>query len=197
MKVLVLTGLACPEPVLRVKAALEEAPAEGLLAVVDNTASRENVSRYAGNLGYAVNSAQNADGHWEITIAPGCALQPESYSREASASLGTVFLMLSDRLGKHSELGRVLMKVFLATLTKATRPPAKMLFLNEAVNLTTEGSDSLEDLKQLAERGVEIVSCGTCLDFFGKKDRLSVGAVGNMFDTVETLTQGFEVVTIT
>lgn len=198
MEKLNLTGLACPEPVLRVKAALD-AIAEGeIRAVVDNLAARENVKRYATSAGCRAEAVETSPGIWEISIIKGfdCDVPPVE-AKPGPSERATAFLMLSEAIGKQPELGKVLMTAFLSTLTKADNVPARMIFLNEAVKLTSEGSDALEDLRKLSERGVELLSCGTCLDFFGKKDKLAVGTVTNMYDTVETLAGGFKVVTIT
>ncbi len=97
-------------------------------------------------------------------------------------------LITSDRLGEGGdELGRLLMKNFIITLLDLDRLPERMLFLNSGVLLTTEGSEVLEALESLAKRDVEILSCGVCLDFFHKKDKLKVGSVTNMLTTAESL----------
>jgi hypothetical protein len=76
---------------------------------------------------------------------------------------------------------------FLAVLRESERVPAKMLFLNSGVFLTTEGSPHLEILRRISEAGTEIASCGTCLDYYERKEKLPVGRVGNMSDTVESM----------
>lgn len=196
MEKLDLKGLACPEPVLRVKAALETIAEGEIIAVVDNIAARENVKRYAASAGCHADAIETPPGTWEISIIKGFTCDLPLTAGTGPEPRATAFLMLSEGIGKQPELGKVLMMAFISTLAKADRLPAKMLFLNEAVKLTSEGSDALEDLKTLTERGVEILSCGTCLDFFGKKDKLAVGIVTNMYDTVETLAGGLKVVTI-
>ena len=107
-----------------------------------------------------------------------------------------VFLITSDVLGQEKELGEILMKSFLSTLEKSERKPRRMLFLNTAVFLTTEGSEVQESLVALEEAGVEIMSCGTCLDYFNLKDKLKVGKAGTMAATVESLTSGAAIVKI-
>ena len=85
------------------------------------------------------------------------------------------------------KLGKILMKSYLFSLTQQEELPKQMIFFNGGVRLTTEGSGSLEDLKELAERGVEIFSCGTCLDFYGIKDQLRVGSITNMYAIAEAM----------
>ncbi len=108
----------------------------------------------------------------------------------------TALLITSDRLGPEPELGHLLMRAFLNTLVQASRRPARLLFLNRGVYLTTEGSEALDALAELERRGSEILSCGTCLEFLERKEVLRVGKVSNMYDTVETLTGPYRVVSV-
>ena len=87
----------------------------------------------------------------------------------------------------NEELGKILMKSFIFALTQLDDLPQTILFYNGGATLTTEGSQSLEDLKTLEAQGVEILTCGTCLDFYGLKDKLAVGQVSNMYTIVEKL----------
>ncbi len=190
-------GLSCPEPVLRTKKALEEAAGGDLSILVDDVASRENVRRFAESRGAAVTAADFAGGGWELRIGGAEAAAPsEAPAAEAEAALGTAILIVSDQVGPEPELGKILMRSLLGTLGKASRLPAKLLFLNRGVHLTTEGSEVLDVLAELEAAGVEVLSCGTCLEFFGKREKLKAGRVSNMYDTVESLTGRFKVVTI-
>ena len=97
-------------------------------------------------------------------------------------------VVASDRMGEgNDELGKVLIKSFIFAVTQLEQLPKTMLFYNGGATLTTEGSDSLEDLKSLEAQGVEILTCGTCLDYYGLKDKLAVGGVTNMYSIVETM----------
>ncbi|PLX42459.1 MAG: sulfurtransferase-like selenium metabolism protein YedF [Deltaproteobacteria bacterium] len=198
MTVIDCNKLACPEPVLKTKAALDSIEEGVITVIVDNMAAKENVTRFAEGQGCTVSPKAAGEG-WDLTIAKGygCEL-PDTMpgSSPEARNLPTAILILSDKMGADDKLGDVLMRAFLSTLSKATMPPAKVLFMNSGVLLTAEGSEAIEDIEALAVLGVEVLSCGTCLDFFGKKDDLKVGAVTNMFDTVETLTEGYRVTTI-
>jgi selenium metabolism protein YedF len=106
-------------------------------------------------------------------------------------------LFLSDRIGRgDDELGRVLMKNFLYSLARNEQRPAAVMLMNEGVRLACEGSESLEDLRLLAENGVAVKACGTCLDFLGLMDRLAVGEVGTMPASVAALIGDDDIVTI-
>ena len=83
------------------------------------------------------------------------------------------------------ELGRILMKGFIYTLSEMEKLPKTILFYNEGVKLVIDGAESLQDLKSLEKRGVEILACGTCLNFYGVTEKLSVGSVTNMYTIIE------------
>ena len=107
----------------------------------------------------------------------------------------TVVVISSAAMGNgNDELGHTLMKGFLYALSQLEKLPEKILFYNGGVTWTTEGSDSLEDLKSMEEQGVEILSCGTCLNFYGLTDKLKVGSVTNMYDIVESMAKADKVI---
>ena len=127
------------------------------------------------------------------------AAQPQGQDQQEAAAgcrtcAGTVVAVGSDRMGEGSEeLGRILIKSFIFALTQLDDLPDKILFYNGGAKLTVEGSESLEDLKTLEEQGVEIQTCGTCLDYYGIKDKLAIGGVTNMYSIVETLQNAISV----
>ena len=175
-------NMACPAPVITVKKALEQ---HGEIQVqLDDGAPRENVTRFASNRGFEVHE-ERLDNGWILSIKPGS--NPQT-AHPASEPDEAVFMITSDRLGDGpEELGRLLMKNFIFTLLECRNLPSRMLFLNSGVRLTTEGSDVLDALDKLAGMGVEILSCGLCLDFFDIKDKLHSGATTNMLTIVETV----------
>jgi selenium metabolism protein YedF len=100
----------------------------------------------------------------------------------------TIVVVSSDRMGTgNDELGKVLIKGFLFAVSQLEELPKTILFYNGGATLTAEGSDSLEDLKAMEAQGVEILTCGTCLDYYGLKEKLAVGSVTNMYHIVETM----------
>ena len=184
MKSVDVRGLSCPAPVVSVKRALEEGGGE-LRVLLDDGAPRENVKRFAQGRGYFVQEEQ-AEGGFALTITGYPGLKPQAPSGAAAGP--TVLLIGSDRLGDGpEELGRVLMRNFIMTLLEVAEPPDRMLFLNSGVLLTAAGSEVLEALEALGNRGVEVLSCGICLDFFQKKESLAAGGVTNMFTIAESL----------
>jgi selenium metabolism protein YedF len=176
-------NMACPAPVITVKKALED-QAE-LHVLLDDGAPRENVSRFARNRGYKVDEERNADA-WLITITSSGAAtptKPQAFARDER-----ILLITSNLLGEGpEELGSLLMKNFIHTLLETAEIPERIFFMNRGVLLTTDGSDVLEALEKLRGMGVEIFSCGLCLDFFGLKDKLRVGSTTNMLTTADSL----------
>lgn len=174
----------CPHPVVETRKLLLAEPDSELTVLVGDEAARENVSRLATGKGYSVR-AEETEGGFALVLSPG----GKPAETEGPAVQGkTVAFISSDAMGNGSdELGRLLMKNFLFTLTELEAAPDVLLFVNAGVKLTTDGSDALEALEKLACMGADIASCGLCLDYFHLKDKLAVGRVTNMLDIAETL----------
>ena len=193
MKTIDCRNMACPVPVVTVKRALEEGGADAVQVLVDRGAPRENVTRFAMNRGCIVQE-QEAEGGYALVIRPPEVGKERPLPRTQQAG-GKIILISSNRLGDGpEELGLLLMKNFIITLLDVERVPDRMLFVNSGVLLTTEGSEVLEALEQLGNRGVEVMSCGVCLDFFHRKEKLRAGTVTNMFSIAESLLQAERVV---
>ena len=109
----------------------------------------------------------------------------------------TVVLVKSNVLGQGDDkLGSILMKSFMYTLTQIEGEIKTLIFLNSGVLLTTSGSELIEHIKQLETNGVEVLSCGTCLDFYGLTDKLEVGTVGNMYAIAEEMLHASKVIVL-
>ena len=183
-------GLPCPQPVINTRKALQETEDDTITVVVDRLDASENVQRFARSQGCEV-TVTGKDGEFTLDIVRGCAVHCET------PTTGQVVLIGSDRMGTgDAALGTRLMKSFLATMCDAGHRPARMLFVNEGVRLTTEGSEVLDALTALESKGVEILSCGTCLEHYGLVEKLEVGLVTNMYDIVDSLLDGDRVVRI-
>ncbi|MBN1190904.1 MAG: sulfurtransferase-like selenium metabolism protein YedF [Dehalococcoidales bacterium] len=191
VKELDVRGLSCPLPVVKTKKALEEMESGELHVVIERAEGCQNVKRFAESQGCKV-IVNESDGLFTIHIHK----EQTSTSVSPKQSKDAV-LITSDVLGTGDrQLGEILMKAFLNTLWDAEPRPARLLFLNDGVRLTTEGSDVLDSLRLLEDAGVEIFSCGTCLDYYQLKDKLKVGSVTNMYDTVDTLLSSAKVIKI-
>jgi selenium metabolism protein YedF len=198
MKTIDCRGLACPQPVMVTKKALDDPEGQEILVLVDNPAARENVSRFAGSQGCQVD-VTDEKGYFAINIRKGDpAGKKEGPSASKVAIQGElVFFIDSDSLGRGSEeLGSILMRAFLHTLAEADIKPQKLILANSGVKLACEGSPALEDLQLITSQGVEILACGTCLSYFELKDKLKAGRISNMYEILNTLSQAGRTVKI-
>lgn len=189
------TGLKCPQPVLRTKDALEAMTAPGELEVlVDNEAARGNVKRFAASQGFAV-AVDSLGGerfllHLSRAEAPAVnkPFAAEEYPCEVPAGTGLIYAIPAETMGRGDEdLGKILMRAFVKTITEISPLPTKIFFYNSGVRLTATDSDLIAPLKELEEQGVQIFSCGTCLDFLNLKKELRVGAVTNMYEIMSSM----------
>lgn len=193
MKEIDARGLKCPQPVIVTKKALEEIQEGQVISIVDNVTAKENVSRLASSLNLEYNIDER-DGCYYITINKIKDNNKESINENKN---DIVIVIVSDKLGSgDDELGEVLMKSYTYALTEISPLPKTIIFLNSGVKLTTEGSPVLDNINKLSKAGVEIISCGTCLDFYGLKEKLKVGIVGNMYSIIEKMHEGGKVINI-
>jgi len=184
MKEIDCRGLACPQPVLTTKKALEEMEQGEFFLIVDNPAARDNVERFAQSQGASV-TIENKGNDFHLHIEKGSASDLAGPIQKAEK---VVVYINSSLMGVGEEaLGTILMRSFLKTLLDLKPIPSKLIFVNSGVRLTAEGSEVLGSLKAMSEKGVEILSCGTCLDFYGLKKKLRVGIISNMYDIAQSL----------
>jgi selenium metabolism protein YedF len=185
MKSIDCRGQQCPQPVIQTRKLMLAEPGSVLEVLVDDRACRDNVARLAATMGYSV-VVEEADAVTRLELSPSG--QPERSRTEAAACGPRVIFIGSDQMGDGDpELGRILMKNFIFTLLEADALPDALYCVNSGVRLTVAGSDVLEPLQELANRGVDIASCGLCLEFFDIKATLAVGRVSNMLELVNAL----------
>ena len=190
-------GMACPLPVINAKKAIESVTEDGTLSVkVDNETAVENLTRLGEHNGFAVTSEKNGEKEYTVVMqvkaaAAGKAEVPaEAVSCALPAKGGKVVVLSANTMGSGDEqLGKKLMKAFIFALTNQDEAPEKVICYNSGAYLTTEDPDTIKDLKSLEEAGTVVMTCGTCLDFYGLKEKLQVGIVSNMYDIVEAQMQ--------
>lgn len=189
-------GLACPQPVILTKKALDHLPAE-LTVLVDNVAAKENVAKFASANGYGVSIEQGA-GLYRLRLVAGASVaginsQPEM----GAATTAAAILLTRNTLGSGSEeLGAILMKAFFASLLELPQQPRVIMLLNSGVYLAAENSPVLAALQDLSQRGVAVMVCGTCLDYFSLKDKMAVGNVTNMYSILTELAGAERAITL-
>lgn len=190
-------GLNCPEPVIKTKKALSDSPGKAIRIIVDNESARENVIRFARNQGRSASwNEDNGLFHISITGIETKDAVPEEVSLKTSENKPVLFIS-TNLLGQGSEeLGAMLMRNFIYTLTKRDDLPQAIVFMNSGVSLTIKESPAIDELLELEERGVNIVVCGTCLDYYKLKEEHRAGEVSNMYDIADLLFDAPRVITI-
>lgn len=207
-------GLACPKPVMMTRKALNEAPPGRVLVLVTQEVQSRNVAQLAKAAGFEVEVTRMSD-HFRVTIlkpeaapaaTPGLplldmpieatAVEPEP-ALSPLAQVATVFLLTSDRLGEgNQDLGALLAELMVNTLPELDERPARLVLMNTGVRLACSGSKVLAALHKLEDQGVELLVCGTCLEFLGLLDELQAGHVSNMYDIVTALLGAASVVAL-
>lgn len=192
-------GDNCPIPVIKTKKALQELTGpETIEVLVDNEIAVQNVTKMAVAQGGEVTSEKIAEKEYRVVIgmqgAPAVVEEGEECTGMTKKS-NTIVVVASDRMGSRNDaLGKVLIKGFIYAVSQLDTLPDKVLFYNGGATLTVEGSESLNDLKYMEEQGVEILTCGTCLDYYELKDKLAVGSVTNMYSIVEAMAEADKII---
>jgi selenium metabolism protein YedF len=185
MSVIDCRGLACPQPVITTKKALDQQKEGEWTVIVDNAVSSNNVERFAQSQGCSVEvESRGQDFYLRIRKGKGSDVGelPQKKSEKIVVYINSHLLGIGDEA-----LGSILMRTFLKTLLDLETKPSRLILINSGVRLATEGSEVLETLGKLSEKGIEILSCGTCLDFYGLKEKLKVGKISNMYDIAQSL----------
>ncbi len=193
-------GLSCPQPVIQTKDALE-AGNRLLEVLVDNEAAKDNVIRFAQDRNCAVTVSGPEHDCWTLRVKAGrvCRRKQagvENYSCAASFPAGgLVYVISSVSMGQGSaDLGWALLQTYVQTIHKIKPLPEKILLYNEGVRLVAEDSGALRALADLQEQGVEILACGTCLNYYELTSALKVGNITDMYAIMSTVNQAVKVV---
>ncbi|WP_457681066.1 sulfurtransferase-like selenium metabolism protein YedF [Thermovibrio sp.] len=198
MKEVNCKGLACPVPVLKTKEALESIEEGEVVIIVDNRASKENVKRFAQKMGCKV-EVKEENGEFKIYIIKGkgsSKKEEEVKGKVKEESKEVAVLIASTFVGEDEELGKILIKGFIKTFLNAEPMPKRIILINTAVKLACKGADPeiLDALKELQKKGIEVICCGTCLNYFNLLDELEVGVASNAYDVVQALTNSDSVI---
>ena len=194
-------GDACPIPVIKTKNAIKEMKEPGVVEVlVDNEIAVQNLTKMAQQKQYECKSEKISEDEFKVMISVGeerkedqindnIETEKEAVCIPDQRKKKKVVVLRSVKMGEgNDELGTVLMKGFIYALTQLDELPETILLYNGGAPLSCEGSDSLEDLKSLEAQGVEILTCGTCLNYYGLSEKLAVGSVTNMYVIAEKMT---------
>ena len=177
-------GLQCPIPVVKTKKYFESIESGESTVIVDNLVAKNNVVKLAQSSGNS-SIVEEKDGLFFIKITKE---KNEVVSDKVKENKKFTLLVSTDKLGVGDDkLGEMLMKSYIFALSEADAIPNELLFLNAGIKLTIENSSVLDSLMKLVERGVNILVCGACLDFYNVKDKLSIGEITNMYTIVELM----------
>ena len=199
-KIIDCKGMACPLPVVNAKKASEEMGAgDQLTVLVDNEIAVQNLTRFAEHKGFTVSAEKKGEKEYAVVMGISGAVAEEAKEDVACVMdvrrKGMLVVLSANVMGTGDpKLGTALMKAFVFALTKQDQLPDTVLCYNTGAYLTCEGADTLEDLKLLESEGVTVMTCGTCLDFYGLKEKLAVGGVTNMYDIVERMENAAQII---
>ena len=185
MKKIDARGLDCPKPVIKTKKELEENGEAEVL--VDNEVAAENVKKLGIKMGAKVTKVKESEGNYRLVIAD---FKKAEKKRNKEGKEKVIFIK-SNLLGEgEAELGDILIRGFISTLKEIDPLPDKIIFMNSGVKLPCENEEVINSLKELEKNGVEVLTCGTCLDYYNLTDKLKTGNISNMYEIVDSLNQG-------
>jgi len=181
-----LRGLKCPEPAIRTGKALRDT--KKLTVIVDDETAPQNISRGVKNRGYSIEIERKGKDYY-LHITKGAENREGEAELNLPGTAGPVVVFFpAETIGRgDDELGGILMRSIIYSFTEVEPKPDTIIFMNSGVKLVVEGSEVLEDLGKLRDHGVDLLVCGTCLDYYDLKDRLAIGEVSNAYTISEAL----------
>lgn len=186
-------GKNCPIPVILAKKEIE-AGESAFVVEVDNQTAVRNLEKLAGSRGFAA-ATEESGGAYRVAFSKDgeacCCIEAEEKSGSWVVFAGRDVLGSGD-----DELGANLMKMYFYTIAQESELPSAILFMNGGVRLPVFNEQVVEHLRDMQNRGVEILVCGTCLNFFGIADKLQIGTVSNMFDITQRMLYAGKVVSL-
>jgi selenium metabolism protein YedF len=187
MSVVDCRGLACPQPVITTKKALEQFKGRELIVIVDNVTSCNNVERFIQSQGCSVEIKEQGQDFYLHIQKPSGEHDEKATGVDLREKKVAVYINSQILGGGDEALGSFLMKAFLKTLLDLEPKPSRLILVNSGVQLAAEGSKVLDILQGLSEKGVEIVCCGTCIDFYELKGKMGIGVISNMYDIIQSM----------
>jgi selenium metabolism protein YedF len=199
MKTIDCRGMKCPKPLIIAKKEINSLESGNTIEIlIDNENSRQNVERFLKDNGVEV-SVSETGGLFTLKatkiLKAAVAGGEQAYCSSSEAKKPHDICFSSDTMGTGpQELGAILLKAFVNTIKEVEPLPSHCVFYNSGVKLVVEGSSLIDTFRQLSEKGVQILACGTCLDYFKVKEKIRVGTVSNMLTILETLSAAGHVI---
>lgn len=190
-------GKNCPIPVIMAKKEIEGG-VKFFTVEVDNKIAVENLKKLANSQGFET-KVEECNGNFKVDFSNGCEECEEILAKiEGKRPLGDWAVFVNKEIigSGNEDLGQSLMKMFLYTISEGEDLPKSILFMNGGVKVPTLNEQAIEHLKVLEDKGVELLVCGACLNFYGLEDKLSVGKISNMYDITNAMKDAAKVITI-
>ncbi|MBO3444559.1 sulfurtransferase-like selenium metabolism protein YedF [Clostridium sp. CCUG 7971] len=188
-------GLGCPKPVINTKKELDKIEQGIVVTTIDNKIAKENILKLANSLNCETKILKEEKDLITIEIKKGENVIIEEPKKEQLED--KCIFISSDKMGQgNDELGEVLIKGYIYTLTEAKPYPKHIILVNSGVKLSAQNPSTIENLKILESSGVEVLSCGTCLDYYNLKEDLKVGSVTNMYTIVDIMNNSSQTISI-
>jgi len=209
MKIVDARGHLCPKPIIMLKSAMTElSEPTDMQVLTDNEISKNNLLAFFRD-NHISTKWEQLDGYWAITATAvqkivGATTPPEIISPASQTTVNPLnvphtsdytIVLKNNKMGLgNDELGEILLKGFFNALAEVENQPKRMIFYNSGATLVTKSSPFADSLKKLNEKGVDIIICGACVDFFGIKDEIAVGTISNMYAICELLAKTDKVI---
>lgn len=193
MKEIDAKGLACPKPVVLAKKAISSN--QEVLVIVDNQTAASNLTKLGKKMKAEVSVVEESENEFRVLFKKSKSSDIETDETDAENNEGKVYLIAADTMGEgERELGQILLKGFISTIKELDPLPKKIIFINSGVKAAVK-EDIIFYLKELANKDIEILLCGTCVDYYGLQEEVEIGEISNMFEIADSLNRG-EVVRI-
>ena len=205
MKTIDVLGKPCPIPVIEAKKVLTGQSENGVLVKVDNIIAVQNLEKMANGYGYSFSYVENAKDSYEVTINKDGEKPPKLKAESGNHQVfqnnaptnGFAVAISRNTMGEGAEeLGKILIKGYIYSLAELPTPPKFVIFFNSGAYLTSEGANTIDDLKKLEQKGAEILTCGTCVNYYGLQDKLAVGTITDMYGIAERMASVGNVINI-
>ncbi len=200
MKTIDTQGKACPIPLIMTKKAITESDKkEPIIILSDNATSFNNICRFLTDHD-AIFSTDKEGEVLKIMINDASGINQDSPAEDyceipPSHNSGYIITVKRNRMGDGAEeLGEILLKACINTIPELDKKPEKIIFFNSGIFLCLEDSQVLETLQNLEASGIKLLVCGTCLDYYNAKSKLTVGQISNMYDILDSMTKADKVV---
>ncbi|MBX9136883.1 MULTISPECIES: sulfurtransferase-like selenium metabolism protein YedF [unclassified Clostridium] len=190
-------GKNCPMPVIMAKKEIDLG-VKFFEIEVDNKIAVENLKKLANSQGFVTKVEEN-NGNFKVDFSNGCEECEEILEKiEGKKPLGDWAVFVNKEIigAGSDELGISLMKMFFYTISEGEDLPKSILFMNGGVKVPTLNEQAIEHLKVLENKGVELLVCGACLNFYGLEEKLAVGKISNMYDITNAMKESAKVITI-